>query len=952
MPHSLTIAYLLTTGPNERADEILEIAALRVRNGAFEERYHQLVSSARPIPLRATHRTGITDKDLEGQPSSEAALEEFQRFVGEGPIAVHDAEPLRRFLRAKCSPEFSSRLIDVGQIACVLLPTLSNHDLDTLCARFQRSCPERPRAVPMAELVARLWTALMNELEGLNLGIVLEMSRLLEGVSHPFRDLFQSAARARSKDAFGQKKTQIHDMLEDYSHLIYHPNPPKRPEEPTPLDMDQIAGIFGQDGCLRDMLEGYEHRPQQIEMVRSVCEAFNHAHHLMVEAGTGTGKSLAYLVPAIYWSHQTGEQVVVSTNTRNLQDQLYLKDIPLLREALDVPFRAALIKGRSNYLCVRKFLHVLEDVEHELDEDERLAVLPVLTWIGQTRTGDMSENTGFFALAPPGLLSKLVTAQGECAGRACRRFKNCFVRKARAVALRSNLVVANHAVVFAELGLETNTVLPPYRRIVFDEAHNIETVATEYLGARVSALSVYRVTNRLWRARKDGSGSGLLSSILFQVNRSARTMNGALAAKLKKGLLEAVDKIPALVSATGAFFDSLGPLVENNGRRSDKLAFRAKGRRSNDWDKAFEKCGVLREEVGVYASLLDRLRIAIADSDGALKAEAEFVAELEGQAGRLREFDRALEFILSAESDKFVYWIEAIRRREVFYELCAAPLDITETMDRFFFSAKDTVVFSSATLSVARRFEFMKRRLGAAHLPEKRMRTIDVGSPFDFQRQTLVCIPAFLPDPGGRDGKFETELADMLIDLFGVTRGRALALFTSYAMLNHVYPSVKATLESHGVLVLAQGIDGTRTSLLSTFQRDVNSVLMGTQSFWEGIDVVGEALSCLVVAKLPFAVFTEPIIRARCDLLEQQGINSFSGYSVPSAVIRLKQGFGRLIRTKTDRGVVVIADKRIVTRSYGQQFLKSLPAGCKTFQEKAALLSAVAKFLDPTADGG
>ena len=949
MTTSFTIVHILTTGSDERDDEIIEAAALRVRDGEVQAELVQLANPGCSVPLGVVHLTGIADEDVADEPSSEAVLEQLTDFIGDDPLVVFDGEILRRFLRSKSRGDLTPRLLDVRQLACVLLPTLANHDLDTLCVRFGLPCPEQRRAGQMAHHIAELWKALMAELEGLNLGIVSEMTRLLENVDHPLRELLEAAAKALAKGAFGEKRLRAEDFFHDYSHLIQRPTRPKRPDEPKPIDPGQIALIFDRGGLFAESLDGYEHRPQQIEMARSVCDSFNNARHLMVEAGTGTGKSLAYLVPAVYWAHHTGEQVIVSTNTKNLQDQLYFKDIPFLRDTLDVPFKAALIKGRSNYVCVRKLLHVIQDAEHELDEDERLGMLPVLTWIDQTSTGDLSENVGFFALSPPGLRGKLVTAVDECAGRACRRSMNCFVRKARALALSSNVVVANHAVVFAELGLENSTVLPEYRSIIFDEAHNIESVATEYLGVRVSSLTLYQVTNRLWRPRRDGAGSGLLASILFQVSRRARRADGELASDLKEKVLEAVDKIPQLVAAGGDFFDSLAPLVERRRGGEGKVAFKANGRRSRDWDTVFKKSSVLREEVGIYAALLDRIRILISDSDGAFEAEAEFVTELEGQAAKLRELDQGLEFVLAADDQNFVYWIEPVRRREVFYELCAAPLDITPLMNQFFFSPKDTVVMSSATLSVARRFDFMKQRLGASNLSDEQMGALDVGSPFDFDRQTLVCVPTFLPDPGDRDGTFETELAEMLMDLLGETQGRALVLFTSYAMLNHVHPAVKAAMESQGVLVLGQGIDGTRTSLLSTFQRDVHSVLLGTQSFWEGIDVVGESLSCLVLAKLPFAVFTEPIIRARCELLERQGINAFTSYSVPSAVIRLKQGFGRLIRTKTDRGVIVIADRRMVTRSYGQQFLRSLPGQCRVFRNKETLLRAVGSFLGPQA---
>ncbi|MBM4045251.1 MAG: hypothetical protein FJ279_09070 [Planctomycetes bacterium] len=473
-------------------------------------------------------------------------------------------------------------------------------------------------------------------------------------------------------------------------------------------------------------------------------------------------------------------------------------------------------------------------------------------------------------------------------------------------------------------------------------------MATEHFGVRLNAIEVFRVTNRLFRPRRDKAGTGLLANLLFQVSRSQDKLKEELSEALKDRATEAMNKVTSLAETIQAFFNSFSVLFGSGRIIEEKVRFQREEMKGERWAQVLAAKEDAITALAAFAHCLEQIAASLDKAGEDIEDGPELQRDIQAQALVIRELMTNIEFVLAAEDENHVYWAEATQRRDLEYEICAAPIDIGAMMAQHFYGKKKSVIFSSATLTVGGRFDFVAGRLGANQIDKQRFRALSVGSSFDFNRQALLCIPNFLPDPGDGEGKFEEDLTDLLKDMLVASQGRALVLFTSYSMLNQVYPDVKEYLENEGILVLGQGKDGTRTALLETFKRDVSSVLLGTQSFWEGIDVVGEALSCLVIAKLPFAVFTDPIIKARCERLEAQGTDSFYGYSVPTAVIKLRQGFGRLIRTKADRGVVVVTDKRVLTRRYGSQFLRSLPAKHRVFLSKEGLVKAVASFLAPS----
>ncbi len=838
------------------------------------------------------------------------------------------------------------KLLDGALLARVVLPKEESHDLPALAAHYglKVGWPDAPaRALAAAEVFARL----VADLKKLPLAALDEMRRLLAPTQHPLRPLIEEAAKLALKGGFGARAKTLRDLLPSESGPRWVTREP--PEEPPALlDVEQVCGIFSPQGALAQGFAAYEHRPEQLRMVREVCEAFNEGLIIMVEAGTGTGKSLAYLAPAILWAAQNRDPVVISTNTKNLQSQLFEKDLPFLEKALDRNIKYALIKGRGNYLCIRKLLALLGAADRELADAERVEILPVISWLAATETGDVAELSGLKGGMESELWARMATQRDECLGPRCRSARNCFVRRARSRALQSDVVVANHSTVFWESG-EASVALPPFRCIVFDEAHNLENVATDAATIRVAPWQLARVLNRLFRAQRDGAGRGLFANLQHQLSLAAAELPAGLAERLTEVIRLSIEAFPEARHAADQLFGGVAQLMDASGQRVERLRYDA-NHRPDDWPQLAESARGFADVVEPLAKALEGLAKPCAEAADA-KADREPFAtlrevavEIAAQASLLREMLEQLERVIKASDEDAVYWIEREQGRPG-ASFNAAPLDIAALMEQMIFSRVRTAVFTSATLTVAGNFDFMRDRLGMRGAVSSRLRTADLGTSFDFERQALLAVPAFLPEPRTDGPDFVRPFSALAADILTATRGRGLVLFTSHAMLREAYPAIKSALARSGIRVMAQGVDGERARLIARFSRETSSVLLGTQSFWEGVDVPGESLSCLIVAKLPFRVHTDPLVSARCEALKRKGRNDFTDYMVPDAVIRLKQGFGRLIRTRADRGVVIVCDPRVVTKAYGKTFRDSLPARTRVFKDQAQLVGAVREFL-------
>jgi ATP-dependent DNA helicase DinG len=650
-----------------------------------------------------------------------------------------------------------------------------------------------------------------------------------------------------------------------------------QPHSPEPANSNKpsMRDIFGPGGFLdRSMIGGYEHRPAQLQMAEAVDDAFENHHHAILEAGTGTGKTLAYLLPAIV----SGRRVVVSTATKSLQEQLYQKDVPFLQKHFAPNWKVAVMKGRSNFLCLSK-MHSMGDQPMLKGMDEVDAFRQIRDWARLTETGDRSELT--FLPDDSELWSRIDARRDTCTGKKCPQFDECFLTAMQKRAKEADLIIVNHHLFFADLALKHDdfgSILPEYSAVVFDEAHEMEDVASDYFGQQISNF-------RFEELARDAD----------QMMRLTHQATPSLLRRTQR-----------IREKTRAFFDSFPP-------REGRFPFSRNERES----------------------FLDQNREAYDALPNALKGlETEFAAltqkpeELLRIARRSFELRQEFSFLFESNERNYVYWYER-RNKGIF--LTATPIDVSQILRERLFEAFDTVVLTSATLTVAGRFEFIRQRMGIDHAKEGQL-----PPEFDYEHQALLYLPERVPDI--RDPGFAPKAAEQIVSLLELSQGRAFCLFTSYAQMNDLFERVRDQL---GFPMLLQGT-APRTTLLERFKNTPNSVLFATSSFWQGVDVPGEQLSCVIVDRLPFAVPSDPVVAARVKALEEDGRNPFAEFQVPEAVLALKQGFGRLIRTKTDRGVLALLDTRISRMPYGKIFFESLPRYRRTrdLREVERFLSA------------
>ncbi len=649
--------------------------------------------------------------------------------------------------------------------------------------------------------------------------------------------------------------------------------------------LSNLDHIFGPEGFIAQGLGGYEFRPQQLEMANAVADAFQADEHLIVEAGTGVGKTFAYLIPAINLALTTGETVVISTNTISLQEQLIRKDIPFLHKVLPCSFSAVLAKGRSNYLSRRRLNSLLTYERGLFDTKEEVAQLSeIVEWVAATGDGSRAD---LEKQPSPEVWDRVVSDRDNCLRSKCPTYSTCFYFKARRQMHEADLLVVNHHLLFSDLAVRQSAdlqsaVLPDYQYLILDEAHHLEATAGKHATVELTNSRVKRFLDSL---DNPNAKSGL--SVRYA------------ASHLKEPVEEARNQANSLFGAITDWLETKG-----NRKWGGSITQRIDGENFVE--------NVLDAPLATLRTELNQLRETAQTDDD----EEEIASHLR-RCNQLRE---DLDLMISQSDPDSVYWIESLTRgRFPRMTLNATPVNVSDTVNEYLFGNMNSVILTSATLATNQNFDFFKKRLGLSECRE-----LIAGSPFDYKNQVEIHLPSKMPDPR-RSVEFTQSSIAQIKRYLKMTHGKAFVLFTSYRMMDEVYDVVSNYLDELGIVSFKQGGELSRTQMLDAFKRDIDSVLFGTSSFWEGVDVQGESLSNVIITKLPFEVPTHPVMEAKIKQVEEQGGNSFMEFSLPEAILRLKQGFGRLIRTKTDKGVVVILDPRVTTKFYGKQFMNSLP---------------------------
>lgn len=900
---------LETTGLDSERDAVIEIGAIRFRGSRVEAEWSTLVNPGRPLPPFIVQLTGIDDSMLAGSPRLAEVAGDLEAFVADAPILGHNVGFDLSFLRRRGLFNENPRL-DTFDLASVLLPTAARYRLGNLAEALGLPVRGIHRALDDARTTRAVYLALLERLQALPRTLLEEIVRLGENVEWGAGWAFEEAldhALARREPEVGPRTA-----ADPQPSKPSDGGPPLRPAETIrPLDAEELAALLEPGGPFAARFPGYENRPQQVAMLRAVAGALSGSRHLLVEAGTGIGKSIAYLIPALAWAETNGRRVMISTNTINLQDQLIHKDLPDLCRTLGVEYQGAVLKGRSNYLCPRR-LAAMRQIHAQSAEDVRL-LAKVLVWLAQGGTGDRNElhMTGPWEAAA---WSRISAEGEECGGEACRQRLDgdCPYFQARLQAENAHVVIVNHALLLADIATGSR-VLPEYRHLIVDEAHQLEDAVTNGLAFHATEGEVERLLKDLGSRR-----SGLLSEILAAARRE---LSPAGIGQVEQAAESAARRASECIALTQGLFAALGAFLASQrdqaevGPYGQQQRILPSTRTLPDWGPVEVAWENLRGPLGGVLQAVREVADVLADLLGGEGSPAEDLAlTLRASVRGLEAFFTNLEHMIFEPDNQMIYWAD-LRPAPGRIALHAAPLRVGPLVDRFLWREKDSVIMTSATLTTGGEFDHIRARLQAQDVDE-----LTLGSPFDYETSTLLYLVTDVPEPSNRQA-YERSVETGLISLCKATGGRTLALFTSYEQLRRAARAMTEPLSASGIVVYEQGEGASRHALLESFRSSEQAVLLGTRSFWEGIDVPGEALSVLAIVRLPFDVPSDPIVAARMETYE----DPFSEYSVPEAVLRFRQGFGRLIRTRSDRGIVAVFDRRILSKQYGRAFLESIP---------------------------
>jgi len=866
-----------------------------------------VMAGAEPLALQAAEPDGAAVQQAGSQ---------LLRYLAEADTIITCGPALASLLSESAllrdARRCLARIVDVREAALLAIAGLPDFALETVCEAL--SVP--PPCAGKPQTLLDRWELLCRRLRERARTLKPDLAGALAAIAGP----------AWPEAVLGAPEASASVNAASSAAFPRRPRKARRtPVTPENRLEEAAAAFLSPGGPVAGAHPAYEHRPGQVAMAQAIAAAFERQEALLVEAGTGVGKSLAYLVSAIHWARAMGEPVVISTNTKNLQDQLMRRDIPLAARSLGVEFTAAVLKGRANYLCPCLLAAMAERARASVFRDERLAVAHLVAWAAAVPVADVESLSPAAYEVLPALRDAVshTRARAEaCAGRRCAYYESCPVEVARRLAQNADIVVVNHALRLVEAN---GRILPEHRCLILDEAHNLENVATDQLGLELSDPWV----RGLLRLLEGQGAAGPVDRRVAEWLASRPTRDDAGIMEAGTSLREPVAQLEyALEDLAAEVMDFSegrpGWAGDESGRNTVRLTDETRG--TEAWEEVAACVPPVRAAAGAVQAVLRRLAELVADGE---EEESDTTAairmDIETMVAQLAELQGSLAIVVEGEgASEYVCWVETwpMRGGDTGWALRAAPVDVGPALAEALYRNVDTVVLTSATLTVEESFDYMRRRIG---LESERDRLVEltVPSPFDFPDQLLMCVPTDLPLPNDRE--FAPASQEAMLAAAAAAGGGTLCLFTSRESMARAYSALAARFGALGLNLLCQDVHGTRTALLEALRADPRAVLFGLKSFWEGIDVPGEALRCLVIVKLPFAVPSDPVVEARQERVQEEGLDGYEAYYVPNAIIGFRQGVGRLIRTKTDRGAVLILDRRVLLRRYGPRFLASVP---------------------------
>ncbi|MCA9987110.1 MAG: DEAD/DEAH box helicase family protein [Anaerolineales bacterium] len=911
---------LETTGLQPGKDAIIEVAAIAFADGQVLGEYQSLVNPERDLDSFIINLTGITQRMVNGAPVMYDVRPHVRQMMADHVVIGHNVGFDMGFLEQERIGVGQHR-IDTVTLASILLPGVGRYSLEAL-ARFlglpSLEAQQTHRALDDARLTVELFWALTDLAHKLPFSTIEEIVQAGQRIGWPETIFFQDVLRARGRDAFGERPSR--------RTSIFQPEWPNAPtlnekEDPEPIDVEMIADMLLPDGNFGRQFPDYEYREEQVAMLMAVGEALNQGDKLLVEAGTGTGKSIGYLMPAAFWAAQNGRRVVVSTATINLQDQLIHKDIPTLQRILPFELRATVLKGKRNYICTRLFKQMRHTGPR--DATEMTLFARILIWLPDSLTGDVAQIS--LRSGPERFAWNRLNAENDVCTRDMCAEERCPLHLARRRAQQAHIIVANHSLLMADMKA---TVLPDYKDVILDEAHHLEAAVTDGLSFRADRRFLETLVGEFT------GRSGLLGDIekkIVDLPEFYRDKVDSYLVTLRQIAEQGQRQIDEFFLSLDFF---IRDQIDSRSQFSQAVRLTPSSRTLPDFDHlllSWENLGLnlanLVKGLMNIAEGLNDINMAVGLAEG-----DELQLAVRNSAGDLHETIQNIHQIIADPSPDMIYWVEVMRDR---LSLHAAPLHVGPLVEEHLFAELESVVLTSATMRTAnansRRgeptFDYIRERLHAHDALE-----LAVGSPFDYPDRALVYLVSDIPEPN--QPGYQRYVEDAILQVAEALGGRTMVLFTSYGHLNVTARAVEGLLAERGITLLAQTEGSSRQQLLDRFKTPgTRAVLMGTKSFWEGVDVPGEALQAVLIARIPFDVPSDPVFAARSETFD----NSFFEYSIPEAVLRFRQGFGRLIRRKSDEGVVVILDKRILTKRYGEKFLEALPE-CTVIRQRTERL--------------
>ena len=912
-----------TTGLNPKKNEIIEIACCLFEDGVQTSTLSYVIRPTKRVSPFIMQLTGLGEVDFESGVSLEKALKTMVDFVDEKPLVCHNCQFDINFINTKLlqcgKPILQNRVFDTLQISRIFMPNSPNHKLVDLCQNFGISITNLHRATDDAQACSLLFLKLIDFIDDCIPTDILVQSEVLARIAETEDDLeffLNQIIRKRMKNPLEKRKSPNFD---DDNYVEYKA---KSNHHPT------VEDIFGEEGILKTTLDHFEYREAQKKMALAVEGALVEKKLLLCEAGTGCGKSLSYLLPGILHTIESGEKLIVSTNTKNLQAQLFYKDIPAVCSVFPKTFRVLLIKGRENYICNKKWEEIFLKTG-ELNKYDARHLLNLIVWFRFTKSGDISSNNSFYKKS---FLWKKVNADRfSCLGKQCQfYYDGCFFFKTRRKIAKTNLIISNHSLVLAELANLTKN-FDSIENLVLDEAHNLHDSA---LSSFTISLSFYDLNSLLQNFRN-------VKQSFFKTFKNA-LKNSAIPKNLKSQITTKVNKLavrPKLLKELEETFSLLGKQFEKSKNFSK---FRISPNTPFPFEQ-MEKLGdLLKDRMATIGALQESFGLVERNWIQSYDIYTERIKRLELQFFEV--YEKVVVFIKPDFLKAAIWLLEIGKTKEPHNSFCInhTPLEVGNLLYETIYKNFDTTILTSATLSIREDFRYFEKVVGINFVEQDLVQRAIFPSPFDYKTQTLVQIAQFLPEPvsfGFREAA--TDLIGKIVEKNNIG---TMLLFTSYKDMEFVYNKLSTTFYENNIPAFIQGKNISRNSVLREFKKHPNSILFGTNSFWEGVDIPGVALSILILFKLPFQVPNDPIVEALLQKMQHQKENSFLGYILPNSLLKYKQGFGRLIRHKNDRGVVVVLDSRICTKRYGRFFQQVLPTESHFAKDQKVLLEQIEMF--------